>query len=261
MSSPFDLSGKLALITGASRGIGAGIARGLAHAGANVILVARGEAELEAVAAALRLELSARAEFHNVWTSICDIGELARLPGWYAEQLSQYGTPQILINAAGTTRRGMALEQPLTDFEYLQRVNVTATYELARLFARELVAKNLPGKVVNIASLMTFASRPGTAAYTASKGAVGQLTKALAIEWAKHRIQVNAIAPGYIATSLTQPLVADPQFTAWVEQRCPTGRWGTPDDLAGPAVFLSSAASDFVTGQILAVDGGWLAGL
>jgi gluconate 5-dehydrogenase len=130
---------------------------------------------------------------------------------------------------------------------------------LSRFFARRRIKEGGEGCVIHIASLMTAAARAGTAPYTASKGAVGQLTKVLAVEWAKYGIRVNAIAPGYIATDLNRDLLADPSFDAWVKQRCPMGRWGMPDDIAWPVVFLASPASAFITGQVFYVDGGWLA--
>ena len=259
MSNEFQLDNQLAIVTGASRGIGRGIARGLLQAGARVNLVSRDGAALENTRQELLAELSLAPE--QIIAAALDVSEVERIVPWYDELQAAHGPTQILVNAAGTSRRGFAVEQPLADFEYLQRLNVTATYELSRAFARALIAAKLPGRIVNIASLMSFASRPGTAAYTASKGAVAQLTKALAIEWAPHGILVNAIAPGYISTPLTEGLVADPKFTQWVMQRCPLQRWGEPADLAGPAVFLASPASRFVTGQVLAVDGGWLANL
>ena len=259
MSTDFQLDNQLALVTGASRGIGRGIARGLLQAGARVVLVSRDGAALEQARSELLTELTLAPE--RIVVAPLDVAEVEKIVPWYEQLVATHGAADILINAAGTTRRGFALEQALADFEYLQRLNVTATYELARAVARKLIAVKKPGRIVNIASLMSFASRPGTAAYTASKGAVAQLTKALAIEWAPHGILVNAIAPGYISTPLTEGLVADPKFTQWVTSRCPMQRWGEPADLAGPAVFLSSPAARFVTGQVLPVDGGWLANL
>jgi gluconate 5-dehydrogenase len=138
-------------------------------------------------------------------------------------------------------------------------INVSAVFAMSQAFARRLIADAKPGKIINIASLMTSATRPGTAAYTASKGGVGQLTKALAIDWAPKGILVNAIAPGFIRTDLTGPLWADTTFDEWVKKRTPLARWGTPEDIALPAVFLASSASDFMTGQVVYVDGGWLA--
>lgn len=259
MSHEFQLDNQLAIVTGASRGIGRGIARGLLQAGARVILVSREQPTLETTRTELLAELSLPTE--RIVAAALDVAQVERIVPWYDAVVEAHGPADILVNAAGTTRRGFAVEQPLADFEYLQRLNVTATYELSRAVARALIAAKRPGRIVNIASLMSFASRPGTAAYTASKGAVAQLTKALAIEWAPHGILVNAIAPGYISTPLTAGLVADEKFSQWVAQRCPLQRWGEPSDLAGPAVFLASPAARFVTGQVLAVDGGWLANL
>lgn len=138
-------------------------------------------------------------------------------------------------------------------------INVSAVFAMCQAFARRLIADSRPGKIINIASLMTSATRPGTSVYTTSKGAVGQLTKALAIDWAPKGILVNAIAPGFIRTELTGPLWADPAFDEWVRKRTPLARWGSPEDIALPAVFMASSASDFMTGQVVYVDGGWLA--
>jgi gluconate 5-dehydrogenase len=155
--------------------------------------------------------------------------------------------------------RGAATDLQLSDWNKVLSLNVTSVFELSRSFARRLIQEKRKGKVVNIASLMSAAARYGTSAYTASKGAVGQLTKALAIDWAANGILVNAIAPGYVNTELTQPLVTDSAFDEWVKKRCPLGRWAKPEDIAWPVVFLASPASDFITGQIIYVDGGWLA--
>ena len=163
------------------------------------------------------------------------------------------------MNAAGITRRGDAINLDLADWSETLAINATAVFELSRVFARSLIEAKARGKIVNIASLMTAAARRGTSAYAASKGALGQLTKALAIEWASHGIHVNAIAPGYIDTEMSKSLREDPEFDGWVKKRCPLGRWGSAEDIAWPIVFLASPASDFITGQVIYVDGGWLA--
>ena len=147
----------------------------------------------------------------------------------------------------------------MEDWDDTLAINLTATFVLSQAFARASFAAGSPGKIINIASLMTVAARRTTAAYTASKGGIGQLTKALAVDWADKGIHVNAIAPGYIATALTEPLLKDEKFDTWVKQRCPLGRWGVPEDIAWPAVFLASPASGYITGEILLVDGGWMA--
>jgi gluconate 5-dehydrogenase len=169
------------------------------------------------------------------------------------------GTPDILVNSAGIQRRGVAIDLSLDDWNIVMTLNATAVFELSRTFARHLISESRSGRIINIASLMTAAARPGTSPYTASKGAVGQLTKALAVEWAQYGILVNAIAPGYIDTDLNKALISDPTFDEWVKSRCPLGRWGTPEDIAWPVVFLASPAANFMTGQVIFVDGGWLA--
>lgn len=252
--NPFRLDGKRALVTGAGRGIGAGIARGLAEAGADLILLARGEADLRETAAGLT-DTGRKIDIFP-----CDLLKTREISGQFAQMVSQFGPIEILVNNAGMSRRGPAVDLAIDDWQTVLDLNVTAMFELSRAFARERIARG-GGKVVNIGSLMCSATRPNVSAYTASKGAVLLLTKSLAVEWAEHRILVNAIGPGYIETPLTQPLVDDPKFTAWVKESCPLARWGKPSDLAGPVVFLASPASDFVTGQIMYVDGGWLSRL
>lgn len=251
--NPFLVPDKLALVTGGSKGIGLSAAQALGESGATIILVARDSASLQAAADDLqrtgtKVEISA--------FDLSNTGDIAR---WFDQCVNKFGLPDILVNAAGITRRGAATELSLDDWNTTMAVNATAVFELSRCFARHLMNAAKPGKIVNIASLMTSAARKGTSAYTASKGALGQLTKALAIDWASHGILVNAIAPGYIATDLTAELAADPAFDEWVKKRCPLGRWGEPKDIAWPVVFLASPASDFMTGQIIYVDGGWLA--
>jgi gluconate 5-dehydrogenase len=194
-----------------------------------------------------------------VATAAFDMSDAPAIPAWYAGLVEENGGVDILVNNAGMSRRGPAENITLDDWQTVVDVNLTAVFALSQAFANERIAAQKPGKIINIGSLMCSASRPGTAPYSASKGGVLLLTKALALDWAKHGILVNAIGPGYIETPLTKPLVDDPKFHAWVVDRCPLGRWGTPEDLASVAVFLASAASNFVTGQIIYADGGWLA--
>lgn len=251
--NPFAVEEKLALITGATRGIGLGAARALAQAGADVILVGRDEHELGLAAEDLR------SSGRTVHAEPFDLQNTAGIAGWFAEVCGRCGVPDILVNSAGISRRGPAVDLTLEDWNEVMTINATAIFELSRTFARRLIAEGRGGRVINIASLMTAAARPGTSPYTASKGAVGQLTKVLAVEWARHGILVNAIAPGYIDTDLNKALVNDPAFDTWVKGRCPLGRWGTPEDIAQPIVFLASPAAQFITGQVIFVDGGWLA--
>lgn len=249
----FRLDGRLALVTGGSKGIGLGIASAMARAGADIILVARNAGDLECAAAQVRAtgRRTACCAFDLHWPE--------KISAWYEQVVKQHGRPDILVNAAGTTRRVAAECATLDDWNETITVNLTAVFMLSQAFARHCIAAGAKGKIVNIASLMTAAVRRTNAPYAASKGGVGQLTKALAIDWADQGIHVNAIAPGYVATKLTEPLWKDPEFDAWVKKRCPLGRWATPDDIAYPALFLASPASDYITGQIIYVDGGWLA--
>jgi gluconate 5-dehydrogenase len=253
--NPFRLDGKRVLVTGAGRGIGAGLARGLAEAGADLVLLARSEADLRETAAGLA-DTSRKVDIFP-----CDLLKTREITERFGEIVSQFGPIDILVNNAGMSRRGAAVDLASDDWQTVFDLNVTAMFELSRAYAKARIAQGGGGKVVNIGSLMCSATRPNVSAYTASKGAVLLLTKSLAVEWAEHRILVNAIGPGYIETPLTQALVDDPKFSAWVKESCPLARWGKPSDLAGPVVFLASAASDFVTGQILYVDGGWLSRL
>lgn len=242
---PFRLDGKRALITGASRGIGLGIARALSAAGANVILAARASSDLDDGARELDMP-----------GVTLDLDDVRSIPAAYDEIVASYGRPDILINAAGTTRRAPAESLSMEDWNAVISLNLTAVFALSQAFARHLIAAGEKGRIVNIASLMTFGARRTTAAYTASKGGLGQLTKALAIDWADKGILVNAIAPGFIQTRMTEPLQNNAEFDAWVKVRTPLARWGVPEDIARPAVFLCSPAADFITGQVIYVDGG-----
>lgn len=247
------LADKNALVTGGNRGIGLGIALALAEAGARVAILARDKpknAEALARLDAIRPDCLA---------GTVDLADLAQIPGTYTRISEQLGGVDILVNNAGMTVRGPAEETSLPDFEQVLTVNLTAPFALAQCFARERIEKEAPGAIIMIGSLMCEAARPAVSAYAASKGGIRQLVRALAVDWAPHGIRVNGIGPGYIHTDMTQSLVDDPKMSDWVKKRTPLGRWGTPDDIAPAAVFLASDAARFITGQILYVDGGWLA--
>jgi gluconate 5-dehydrogenase len=251
--NPFDLHGKRALVTGASKGIGLGIARGLANAGANLVLSARNLDELEKARDGVSDET-------KVGVSSFDLQRTADIAEWFSGIVDEFGPIDILVNNAGMTIRGPTEDLPLDDWNTVLNLNLNSVFALSQAFARDRIQKKEGGKIVNIASLMTFGARPTVAAYVASKGAIGQLTKALAVEWADRDILVNAIAPGFIETPLNEALVNNPEFNAWVKTRTPLGRWGQPEDLGPLAVFLSAEASRYVTGQVIYADGGWTSG-
>jgi gluconate 5-dehydrogenase len=251
--SLFDLTGRKALVTGGNTGIGLGIARALAGAGASVAIVGRDEGRNRVALGQLAaLRAGCRA-------FIYDLDDNEGIPAFYARAAGEMGGLDVLVNNAGIQHRGRADEIALDDLNRVLRVNLIAPYVLSQCFAREHIANGTPGSIVMIASLMSEAARPTTSPYTASKGGIRQLVRALAVDWAAFGIRVNGIGPGYIHTAMNQPLIDNPEFDAWVKKRTPLGRWGTPDDFAGAAVFLASDASAFITGQILYVDGGWLA--
>jgi gluconate 5-dehydrogenase len=256
-AGPFDLTGRRALVTGGSAGIGLAIARGLARAGATVAIAGRSVERLDRALAGLR---EIRADAHAFTIDVSDAGAL---PGRWKEISAALGGIDILVNNAGTTFRAPAHDLPLEKWDEVIATNVRAPFVLAQLFARERIAAGgkAGGAILFTASLLSETARKDNAPYAASKGAIRQLVKALAIDWAPWGIRVNALGPGYIRTDLTRPLTENPEFSAWVVGRTPLGRWGEPDDLAGAAVFLCSPAASFVTGQVLYVDGGFLASL
>ena len=250
----FGLEGKRALITGSSQGIGFALAQGLAKAGAGIVLNGRDEAKLDSAAKALRVEgatvetLAFDATDHD--------GVRAAVDGFEAT----HGPIDILINNAGMQHRTALEDFPADAFERLLQTNIASVFHVGQAVARHMIKRGA-GKIINIASVQTALARPGIAPYTATKGAVANLTKGMATDWARFGLQCNAIAPGYFDTPLNAALVADPEFSAWLEKRTPAGRWGQVEELVGAAVFLSSAASSFVNGHTLFVDGGITASL
>lgn len=248
----FDLTGRLALVTGSSQGIGFALARGLAEAGARVVLNGRDRAKLNAAADRLRGEGLA------VEAAAFDVTDPDAAEAGVADIESRLGPLAILLNNAGITRRAPSETFPPEIWREVLRTNLDGVFFMAQAAARRMIPRRA-GKIINTCSVMSELGRPTIAAYAASKGALRMLTRTLCAEWAKHNIQVNGIAPGYFATELTDALVKDTEFTAWLERRTPAGRWGKVEELAGAAVFLASPASDFVNGHLLYVDGGMTA--
>jgi 2-dehydro-3-deoxy-D-gluconate 5-dehydrogenase len=247
----FRLHERVALVTGASTGLGAAIAIALAEAGAQV-----------ACHGNTRSPESTCEHINNAggvaFPITGDLSKTETAPQLVADTLARFGRLDILINNAGTIRRAPAVEYSAEDWTTVLEVNLSSVFRLSQLAGRHMIESGRGGKIVNIASLLSFQGGITVPAYAASKGGVAQLTKALANEWAKHRINVNAIAPGYMRTSNTAALQADEVRNRQILERIPAGRWGEPDDISGAALFLSSAASDYVNGHILVVDGGWL---
>lgn len=251
-SSLFDLSGRLALITGASRGLGFALARGLAEHGATVIMNARDVPRLDAAVSQLReLGLSAHALAFDVTDAQAAAAGVERAQ-------AEFGPIDILVNNAGMQHRGPLEQFPVDQWDALMRTNVSSLFYVSKPVATQMIARGR-GKIINIASVQSELARPGIAPYTATKGAVRNLTRGMATDWARYGLQVNAIAPGYFNTELTRALVQDSAFTEWLSARTPAGRWGEPRELVGAAVFLASDASSFVNGHTLYVDGGMTA--
>ena len=248
----FDLSGKTALVTGCKRGIGRGMAEALAEAGADIIGVS---ATLEPSGS--DVEQAVTAMGCKFYAYRCDFSDRDAIHA-FAEQIEADGhKPDILVNNAGTIQRKPAAEHEDALWDEVINVNLSSQFILSREIGRGMIARG-SGKIIFTASLLTFQGGITVPGYSASKGGIGQLTKALANEWAPHGVNVNAIAPGYIATDNTQALQDDPVRSKSILERIPQGRWGTPADFAGPAIFLASSASDYVNGEILVVDGGWM---
>ena len=250
----FDLSGSLVLVTGSSQGLGLVIARGLGRAGAAVVLNGRDRPKLAVAAQRLAAEGVA---CHALAFDVSNSQQVADAVERIEEQV---GPIDVLVNNAGIHRRG-PLEQ-LTDQQWsdVLDVNLSGAFRVARAAVSGMISRKR-GKIINVCSLMSELGRQTTGAYAAAKGGLKMLTRAMAVEWARHNIQVNGIGPGYFITPMTQALADDPEFDQWLKTRTPAGRWGNPLELVGPAVFLASRASSFVNGQVLYVDGGVLAAL
>jgi len=248
----FRLNGRVALVTGAAQGLGQGYAIALAEAGADVAALDRSEvAETGKLITALgRRFMPIRCDLREA--SVDDLNQVT------SRVVAEMGRLDILVNNAGIIRRAPALEFSEKDWDDVLQINLKATFFLSQAAAKVMVKRG-EGKIINVASMLSFQGGIIVPSYTAAKSAVAGVTRALANEWAKHNIKVNAIAPGYMATDNTAPLRADPARSQAILDRIPAGRWGTPDDLKGIVVFLASAASDYMTGAIVPVDGGWLA--
>jgi NAD(P)-dependent dehydrogenase (short-subunit alcohol dehydrogenase family) len=249
----FGLEGRVALVTGASRGLGQGMAIALGSAGASVALVARTKASLEETAKLIEKEGS------KAYVLQADISKISEAERVVKETAEHFGQLNILLNSVGAQVRKPALEVSEQEWDYLIGVNLKSVYFITQAAAREMI-KAKKGKIINITSLTSFIGLPNVSIYGASKGGIAALTRQWAIEWAKYSINVNAIGPGYFKTALTAELFKDETRAKWVLSKIPLGRTGVPEDLAGAAVFLASDASDYITGQIINVDGGWLAG-
>jgi gluconate 5-dehydrogenase len=250
----FDLTGRTALVTGSGQGIGLALAEGLGRAGARVVLNGRDEAKLDAAAERLRGEGIA------VETAVFDVTDHAAVRAGVDRIEAEIGAIDILVNNAGIQRRAPLEDYPAETWAEIMRANVDSVFFVGQAVARHMIGRRR-GKIVNIASLQAQAARYSIAPYTATKGAVLNLTKGMCTDWARHGLQVNAIGPGYFETPLNQALVDDPKFTEWLTVRTPTGRWGKVEELQGACIFLASDASAFVNGQIVYVDGGVLATL
>ncbi len=251
--SAFDLSGRLALVTGSSQGIGLSIARGLAAAGARIVLNGRSADRLAEAARLLGDAACAPAGGLGVF----DVTDPDAVEAGVARIEREAGGIDILVNNAGIQRRRTLEEFPVETWREVMATNLDSVFFVGQAVAKRMIPRGR-GKIINIASLQSEAARPTIAPYTASKGAVKMLTRGMCADWARHGLQVNAIGPGYFETELNRPLRDDPVFDAWLRGRTPAGRWGRVEELSGAAVFLASAASDFVNGQVIYVDGGVL---
>jgi NAD(P)-dependent dehydrogenase (short-subunit alcohol dehydrogenase family) len=251
----FRLDGKISLVTGASRGLGLAIAEALAGAGSDIVINARGQGPLESVAKSIR-EKTGR----QVLVVPGDISSMDFIEEIVHKTIDAFGRIDVLVNNAGTNIRGSSSTYTVEDWDQVIGINLKAVFFLTQACANKMIERGEGGKVINILSLASSIGLPGIPAYAAAKGGMTQVTKTLAVEWAPHNIQVNGIGPGFFQTSLSDSLRKEPHRNQWILSRSPSGRWGQPVELTGAAVFFASSASNFVTGQVMYVDGGFLSG-
>jgi 2-dehydro-3-deoxy-D-gluconate 5-dehydrogenase len=250
MNTLFDLTGKIAMVTGSSTGLGQGMSLGLASAGADLVLVDRVESDQTAGSI---MSMGRRAI-----SLVADLSSMEQLQKVVGDAIAAFGKIDVLVNNAGTIRRTPAIDFSEKDWDEVMAINAKTVFFLSQAVGRDMM-KRKQGKIINIASLLSFSGGITVPSYSASKGAVAQITKALANEWGEHGLNINAIAPGYMVTNNTANLRKDANRTRQISERIPMGRWGTPEDLQGAAIFLASRASDYVNGHVLLVDGGWMA--
>lgn len=251
-NSLFSLEGRLALVTGSGQGIGFALARGLAEHGAAVVLNGRDRARIDSAVEKLR------DSGFKAHASVFDVTDFQAVNADVARIEAEIGAIDILVNNAGIQFRAPLEDFPEEQWERLFRTNVSGAFHAGKAVARHMIPRG-KGKIINIGSVQSELARPNIAPYTATKGAIRNLTRGMCTDWAKHGLQINAIAPGYFRTEMNQALVDNPEFSAWLEKRTPAGRWGNVDELIGAAVFLASDASSFVNGHTLYVDGGMTA--
>jgi gluconate 5-dehydrogenase len=252
-SQLFDLSGRTGLVTGSARGLGNALAEGLAEAGATIVLNSPNAARLSSAAATLRQK------GYTIHEAPFDVTDEEAVQNAFTRLDAAGIAVDILVNNAGIQLRKPILDLQLAEWQTVIDTNLTSAFLVGREAARRMIKRGLGGKIINIGSLTSEVARATTAPYTVAKGGIKLLTRAMTAEWAEHGIQVNTIGPGYMMTEMTKPLAETPSFDAWVKQRTPARRWGVPADLVGTAVYLASSASDYVSGQLIFVDGGLMA--
>ncbi len=250
MMNIFDLTGKTAIVTGGTTGLGRGIALALANAGADIVIVDIVDDD--------ETKDRITAMGNKVMRIQTDLSKYENIQDVVSKTIAEFGKVDILFNNAGIIRRTPAVDFSEKDWDDVMNINSKTVFFLSQAVARDMMKRNY-GKIINTASLLSFSGGITVPSYAASKGAVAQITKALANEWAKYGLNINAIAPGYMITNNTAPLRKDPERTDSITERIPAGRWGNPEDLQGAAIFLASAASDYINGHVLVVDGGWMA--